>query len=185
MANNKEINVNKHVSYEELIKKYHAEKNPRVKERLLVMIYLYEGKCLDDIVKLSKRCERTIWLWIKRWNDYGYDGLIPKFREQKSKITDEQWNEIVNDISGKGMTIKEVVDHLKKKYNIVFSYGWVWEVLRKKKKVLYGKPFVQNEKQPADAEDILKKIFLSCFYCYVILLLHFLMKQQFNLIQIK
>ena len=78
------------------------------------MIYLYEGKCLNDIVKLSKRCERTIWLWIKRWNDYGYDGLIPKFREQKSKITDEQWNEIVNDISGKGMTIKEVVDHLKR-----------------------------------------------------------------------
>ena len=46
MANNKEINVNKHVSYEELIKKYHAEKNSRVKERLLVMIYLYEENVL-------------------------------------------------------------------------------------------------------------------------------------------
>ena len=57
------------------------------------------------------------------------------------------------------MTIKEVVDHLKKKYNIVFSYGWVWKVLRKKKKVPYVKPFVQNEKQPVDAEDILKKNF--------------------------
>jgi len=31
--------------------------------------------------------------------------------------------------------------------------------LRKKKKVPYVKPFVQNEKQPVDAEDILKKNF--------------------------
>jgi len=183
---NKKININKYISYEELIKKYLSEKNPRVKERLLVISYLYEGKCLDDIVKLSKRCERTIWLWIKRWNDYGYGGLTPNFKGgPKPKITNEQWDDVVNEISGKGMTIKDVVTYLKKKYNVVFSYAWIQRVLRKKKKVKYGKPYIENEKQPADAEDILKKIFFLCLYCYVIQLSHFLMKPQFNSIQIK
>lgn len=158
MTNNKKININRHIIYEELIEKYRSEKNSKIKERLLIVSYLYEGKSIDEIVKLSKRCERTIWLWIKRWNDYGYDGLIPKSTGgPKPKITDEQWDELVEDITGKGMTIKDVVEYLKKKYNVVLSYSWVQNVLRNKKKVKYGKPYIENAKQPANNEDILKK----------------------------
>ncbi len=182
----RKVKLTKHVDYEKLKEMYLREKDGRVKERLLAILEIYAGKSIAEVAGIVKRSEPSIKRWIKRWNEYGYKGLIPKFTGgPKPKMNDEEWDKVVNEISGKGMTIKDVVAYLKEKYNIVFGYGWVQRVLRNKKNVVYGKPYIENEKQPADAEDILKKKFLLCFYCYIIPLLHFLMKPQFNLTQIK
>jgi DNA-binding NarL/FixJ family response regulator len=64
----------RHISKEELIKLYKIENNSRIKERLLAIIHLYEGKNVYEIANILKRCERTIKEWSSRWNKKGYDG---------------------------------------------------------------------------------------------------------------
>lgn len=55
------------------------------------------------------------------------------------------------------MTIKEVTVYVKTTRGVECAYKTVWTILRKKKKVKYGKPYIQNSKRPENAEEILKK----------------------------
>jgi len=55
------------------------------------------------------------------------------------------------------MTISDVVDYVKTTRGVEYSYKRVWTILRKKKKVRYGKPYIQNQKRPDSAELDLKK----------------------------
>ena len=55
------------------------------------------------------------------------------------------------------MTIKDVVNYVKETRNVDYSYKLTWNILRVKKKVRYGKPYIRNNKRPVDAESLLKK----------------------------
>jgi transposase len=55
------------------------------------------------------------------------------------------------------MTLRDVVVYIKNSRGVTYSYKTVWYILRKKKKVKYGKPYIKNIKRPDDAEDNLKK----------------------------
>ena len=56
------------------------------------------------------------------------------------------------------MTIKDVAVYVKDTRGVHYAYKTVWEVLRKEKKVKYGKAYKMNSKRPPNAEEILKKI---------------------------
>jgi len=56
------------------------------------------------------------------------------------------------------MTIKDVAVYVKDTRGVHYAYKTVWEVLRKEKKVRYGKAYKMNAKRPPNAEEILKKI---------------------------
>ena len=83
-----------------------------------------------------KRSERTIEHWLSRWNKRGYEGLIPQNTGGKvPKISSEEWDEIIKELEGKGMTIKDVVKYVKDTRGVELSYKRVWKVLRVDKKV--------------------------------------------------
>lgn len=76
----RKLTLIRHLSKEyELEKMYREEKDARVKERLLAIILLYEGKKLSELPSIIKRCRTSIEIWLKRWNERGYEGLIPRF----------------------------------------------------------------------------------------------------------
>jgi len=48
------------------------------------------------------------------------------------------------------------VIYVKDTRGILYSYKTVWYILRKKKKMKYGKPYIMNKKRPENAEEISK-----------------------------
>ncbi|MGB9660121.1 MAG: helix-turn-helix domain-containing protein [Nitrososphaerales archaeon] len=144
----------KHILREELEEKYRKESKSRVKERLLAILHLYDGKSIVETSKIVKRGERSVKRWLRAWNKSGYDGLIPKFNGgPRPKLPESEWEKILKE--GKAMTLKEVKVYVKNTRGIDYSYKAVWHVLRKKMKVSYCKPFVKNKKK--DAEEVLKE----------------------------
>ncbi len=142
----------------ELEKLYRKETNLRIKERLLAIVHLYEGRNVYEVADILKRSDRTIKHWLSRWNKQGYNGLIPQNRNgKKPKMSLNEWDKVIKEIEDKGMTIKEVLKYVKGTRGIDFSYKYGWRILRVTKKAKYGKPYIRNEKRPADAESFLKK----------------------------
>lgn len=150
--------VSKHIPEDELERMYRLETNSRLKERLLAIILLYDGMNIYEVSAILRRCDRTIKEWLSRWNKNGYLGLVPgKGGGRKWKMPYDMWDDILEEIEGKGMTIGDVVDYVKTTRGVKYSYKRVWTILRKKKKVRYGKPYIQNQKRPENAELDLKK----------------------------
>jgi len=148
----------KHLSKDQLEKAYKTEKNSRIKERLLAILLLYEGKKVPEVAALVRRCVSTIELWISKWNKKGLDGLKTHFTGgRKPKVSAAEWDKIVLEIEDKGMTIHDVVLYVKDTRQVSYTYKWVWDVLRRKRHLRYGKPYKINEKRPEDADAILKK----------------------------
>jgi transposase len=147
-----------HLSKDQLEEAYKSEKDARVKERLLAIILLYEGKKVPEAAALVRRCISTIELWISNWNRNGLEGLKTHFTGgPKPKVSTAEWDRIVAEIENKGMTINDVAQYVKDTRGACYTYKWVWDVLRRKRHLRYGKPYKINEKRPEDAEAILKK----------------------------
>ena len=49
--------IERHISKEDLHQLYKKENNPRIKERLLAIIQVYEGNNVYEIANILKRCE--------------------------------------------------------------------------------------------------------------------------------
>lgn len=153
------VHLTKHISLDELRGRYRSEKNPRVKERLLAVLHLYEGKTVKEVSKVVKRSVRSIERWVKIWNERGYDGLIPHFTGgPKPKLPESEWDKVVKEIENRGMSLKDVAVYVKTTRGVNYSYKGVWEVLRRKRHIPYSKPYKVNRKRPENAEEILKRV---------------------------
>jgi putative transposase len=148
----------KHLSKGELERTYKAEKDSKVKERLLAILLLYEGIRVQDAAFVVRRGRSTLELWIRDWNRRGVDGLKPRFTGgPKPKVSKTEWDKIVAEIENKAMTIKDVAVYVKDTRGVCYTYKAVWKILRKQRHLRYGKPYKVNKKRPDDAEAILKK----------------------------
>lgn len=151
------VHLTRQVSLDELRGRYRSEKDSRVKERLLAILHLYEGKMVKEVSNIVKRSVRSIERWVREWNESGYEGLTPRFTGgPKPKLADSEWDKIVKEIENRGMTLKDVAVYVKDTRGVHYGYKGVWEVLRRKRHVPYGKPYKMNRKRPENAEEILK-----------------------------
>ena len=152
------ITLVRHISREELESRCRKEKDVRVKERALAILRLYDGTTEEETARSVARCEKSVRNWLTRWNERGYDGLAPEFDGgPKPRMAASEWDKIVSEIEGRGMTIKDVAVYVRDTRGVHYAYKTVWEVLRKEKKVRYGKAYRLNAKRPDAAEEILKK----------------------------
>ena len=93
------VHLTRQVSLDELRGRYRSEKDSRVKERLLAILHLYEGKMVKEVSNIVKRSVRSIERWVREWNESGYEGLTPRFTGgPKPKLTDSEWDKIVKDL---------------------------------------------------------------------------------------
>jgi transposase len=137
---------------------YRTEANGRLKERLLAILHLYEGRRVKEVSALVKRCENTVREWRSRWNAEGYQGLkLELTGGPKPQLSEEQWDEVADNVKGKGMSIEDARQYVLQQYHVEYGYHMVWRELREKRKLSYGKPFMVNEKMPAEAQEQLKK----------------------------
>jgi putative transposase len=155
----RKLNLVKHLTRGELEDRYRREKKDvRLKERLQAILLLYDGKRTEDVAGIVRRARSTIENWIGAWNERGVDGLIPNFTGgPKPRMADSEWDKIVREIEGKGMTLRDVEVYVKDTRGVHYAYKTVWKALRKERKVRYGKAYKMNAKRPQDAEGILKK----------------------------
>jgi putative transposase len=153
------LEVVKHLPEDELEERYRREKNSRVKEKLQAVLLLYDGEMtVREVSEVVRRSTRAIEKWVRRWNTQGYDGLVPRFTGgPKPRVTSEEWDRIIGEVEEKGMTIRDVTEYVRRTRRVSYSYKTVWEILRKEKKVRYGKPYIRNSLRPENAEEILKK----------------------------
>lgn len=137
---------------------YRTEYDRRLKERLLAIIHLYEGKSTKEVSALVRRCPNTVRDWRRRWNEGCYQGLkLELTGGPKPQLSAEQWDAVAEHVKSKGMSIDDARQYVLERHQVNYSYDMVWRELRQKRKLPYGKPFMANDKMPADAEEQLKK----------------------------
>ena len=98
--------------------------------------------------------------WLKRYNEEGYDGLIPKFDGGRpGKLSKEQKEELKNILidENSNYTLKEVMFLIEEKFGVKFSYKRVWSLVRKELNINYSKPFSTTHKKPENRREDLKK----------------------------
>lgn len=134
------------------------EKDPKVRDRLRMIILLKEGYKQKEVSKIMRVTERTVYTWKKRYEKEGIEGLNTREKPgRKRRLSDE-------DIEGlKGMleqkeywTTRDVRNLIKIEFNIEYTLRHVARILRKLG-MKYQKPYVNDFRRPKDAEEILKK----------------------------
>ena len=61
----------RHLPLEELEERYRREDDSRVKERLLAILHLYEGRSIREASEAVRRSESSVKRWLRRWNGGG------------------------------------------------------------------------------------------------------------------
>lgn len=147
------------ITREELDRMYREEKNPRMKERLLAISLLSEGRSVAEVARTLRRSVRTVERWVSYWNANGLEALAPQSSGgRRPKLSEEEWEEVLREIEDKGY-VEDVVVYVRDTRGVHYTYSGVWRVLRRRMrgKARYGKPRREEEGRPPDAGAILKK----------------------------
>ncbi|MFA5771249.1 MAG: helix-turn-helix domain-containing protein [Thermoplasmata archaeon] len=114
---------------EKMIKEKELE--ARILKRLYFIRWLYECNNIEKAVKKTKITKATGYAWLRRWNEKGYDGLLPNFRGGRpSKLHDVQKNDLTSVLTKRNRwTIVDVQDLIKKRYDVHYSSSQVRRLL--------------------------------------------------------
>lgn len=151
--------IKRKMSIEELdqrIKK--LEKDVKVLNRLHFIKNRYNDDSVEVAASKSGVTKRVGYIWQERWNEEGYEGLIPKYGGGRpSKLTDQDKNELKELLKERDdWTTKEVRNLIQDKFGVEYSLKQVGIILRSLGLKL-GKPYPQDYRRPADAEEQFKK----------------------------
>jgi transposase len=115
----------------------------RIFLRVLFIKMLRKDFSIKDATNLIHVTERTGKNWLKKYNELGFEGLIPNFGGGRPPfLTDYQLEELKKIVGNKdaNYTIKDVRKLISDKYGIKYSYKQAWVISRRKLKLNYGKP---------------------------------------------
>lgn len=159
MSRPEQIPVIRHMNSEELDKQIKTlETNTRVLRRLYFIKYRYDGDSVEEAANRVGITKNNGYIWQERWNDGGYDGLIPRFAGGKPpKINEIQKKELKESLeSSNDWTTEEVREIIFKKFGVQYTLKQVRIILRKMG-MRYAKPYQHDYRRPDNAEEILKK----------------------------
>lgn len=159
MSRTPSMKVEKWITREELkrlIRK--KEKDVKVLNRLHLINHLYDRCSIPEASGKLGITKQTGYIWLERWNEEGYGGLIPRFAGGRpSKLTDQEKSDLKELLKERDdWTTKEVRNLIKKEFNIEYSLKQVIIIL-KSLGLKLGKPYPQDYRRPLDAEKQLKK----------------------------
>jgi len=92
----RKVEINrKHASYEDLKKLYRETDDAQLKIRYLAMMNFMKGKTSIAVAERLHTSDSTVREWLKRYNTFGPDGLIPqKPKGAECKLSEEQLQEV-------------------------------------------------------------------------------------------
>ena len=159
MSKSEQIQIVRHMNVQDLIKQIkRLEKDTMVLQRLFFIKHRYEGKGVEEATKLVGASKNTGYLWQERWNEMGYEGLIPQFAGGRpSNLTDKQKNELRSILEKQdNWTTKEVQTFISKKFGVNYTMKQI-RVILKGFGMNYAKPYQYDYRKPKNSKDILKK----------------------------
>lgn len=159
MSRNPSMKVEKWITSEELKKRIREkEKDVKVLNRLHFMNYLYSGCSVPEASEKLGITKVTGYNWLERWNEDGYEGLIPRFAGGRpSKLTDEEKSQLKEILKERDdWTTKEIRNLICERFGVEYSLKQVGIILRNMG-MKFGKPYHKDYRRPKDAEEQLKK----------------------------
>ncbi len=134
------------------------EKDTRVLKRLYFIRYRYEGDSVETAAERVGVYKMVAYQWQDRWNEDGYDGLVPRFAGGKpAKLSSEKIERLRSILLERDdWATEEVQDLIEKRFGIRFTQKHVRTILRKIG-MKYAKPNQHDYRRSKDAEDDLKK----------------------------
>ena len=107
-----------------------------VYNRLVFIRLLLNGNTITDTAKILDIDRRTGSEWLKRYNENGVEGLVPRYNERGKKcmLSDEQLKELEEAMieEGSSYTIKKAQKYISDNFDVYYSYKQVWEITRNK-----------------------------------------------------
>jgi len=147
------------MNIEELNRKIKSvEKDVKILKRLYFIKFRYSG---DSVEKASEKVgvtKRIGYIWQNRWNEMGYEGIIPRYAGgTPSKISEQQKSELEKILRRKeSWTTKEIKDVISREFNVDYSLKQIYIILRDMG-MNFGKPYPRDYRRPTNAEEMLKK----------------------------
>jgi len=119
-----------------LVNLYKKENDPKIKERLLLIIRVREDKQIPFRVVKEMHRSNNPWAldWLKRYDKEGLEGLRNRTKSGRpSKLTEETSYQIKKElsISIQGWTTKQAEELIIKKSGIKYHYTHIYRILRK------------------------------------------------------
>ena len=119
----------------QLVNLYKKENDPKVKERLLLIIKVREdGQIPFRVVEEMHRSNPWASDWLKRYDKEGIEGLKDRTKSGRpSELSQETTYQITKELkeSNHGWTTKQVEELIVKKSGIKYHYTHVYRILRK------------------------------------------------------
>jgi putative transposase len=153
------IPINRLMSVEELNRKIKTiEKDAKILKRLYFIKFRYNGDSVERAVEKVGITKRIGYIWQERWNEKGYDGIIPRYAGGRpSKLSQQQKNDLEGLLKqNENWTTKEVRDLVLEKFNVEYTLKQIYIILRDMG-MNFAKPYPHDYRRPSDAEDMLKK----------------------------
>lgn len=167
---NIKLEITQNISGRDLEILYKKEKDPRVKERLLMIIHTKEGHTTREVAKIVRKSYVSVSKWINRFNKEGVEGLRDKKRPGKPpKMKKEQFKRLEEDLeklpnafgyNQPFWTTKLVRIHIRQHYITNYTYRHIQRLfhkfgysLKKPRPVHAGK----NDSEVKEFKDTLKK----------------------------
>jgi len=159
MPRPEQIPLQKHMTKEELLRRIKTlETNTKILQRLYFIKHRYDGKSVEEASRLVGVAKPVGYDWQERWNESGYDGLIPRYAGGRpSKLSDHQKEKLQLLLKDKDVwTTDEVRLLISNEFSVEYTLKQV-RIIAKNFGMKYAKPFTLDYRKPPNAEQILKK----------------------------
>lgn len=159
MSRPEQIAIKKHMTKEELHRRIRTlEADTKILQRLYFIKHRYNGMSVEEASRLASVAKPVGYAWQERWNQDGYEGLIPRYAGGRpSKLSAQQKEKLLVLLKEKEVWTMDEVRHLiLKEFDVEYTLKQV-RVIVKKLGMKYAKPFAFDYRKPPNAETILKK----------------------------
>lgn len=124
------------VELEELKEALAREKNPKVRERIRIIMHIKQGLSGRKTAKLMGLSRDTVSRWVKRFNKEGFAGLYDRPRPGgKPKVDQQKITEILETHPQKlgynieGWTAKVLHVHILKTFNVKYHPNYIYQLV--------------------------------------------------------
>jgi len=159
MPRPEQIPIKKHMTQEELQRRIKTlEVNTKILQRLYFIKHRYDGESVEEASRLVGAAKPVGYAWQERWNENGYDGLIPRYAGGRpSKLSDQQKEKLGLLLKEKDVwTTDEVRLLISNEFGVEYTLKQV-RIIAKRFGMKYAKPYTFDYRKPPNAEQILKK----------------------------
>jgi transposase len=144
---------------EEIEKRLPIETDARLKPRLIFLNAIANcGISYDLASKICGLNLSTGYVWIRKWNAEGYEGLKDKDTRtgRPPKLDEDKMIKLKEILKSKDYwTTNEVKKEIKDQFDVDLSISQVIDILREKFGMLFSKPYPMDYRKPENAEEIL------------------------------